>query len=278
MGMEQNYARAEVSAQLHDDGIEVSDCKNITRLAIFTRQLPIVAKWLKIGDATLTIPPTIKADSPGFVIIRSGETWSIIDELGQVALDGKRPGLQGPIDDAFTTPFLCVRGTGRPWNAAVQAYADASLKRFADEWHHYFRGELPIKDDTAVTDQDVQTRNLILFGDPGSNSWIAKVLPQLPLTWTQSSLRLGSQAYSANDHVVGMIAPNPLPGAGDRYVVLNSGHTFREAELAKLNYLLFPRWGDWAVVQIGPNESKSAGLTEDVIDAGYFDEHWQIQK
>lgn len=278
LGMEQHYARAQISARLHDDGIEVFDCRNITRLAIFTGQLPIVAKWLKIGDVTLAIPQTTKTDPPGFVVIRNGETWSIIEELGQFALDGKRPGLQGPIDDAFTTPFLCVRGTGRPWNAAIQAYADASLKRFADEWHQYFRGELPIKDDTAVSDEDVQNKNLILFGDPGSNSWIAKVLPQMPLTWTQNSLRFGSQEYAANDHVVGMIAPNPLPGAGDRYVVLNSGHTFREAELANLNYLLFPRWGDWAVVQIAPNESKSAGLTENVIRAGYFDEHWQVGK
>ena len=79
-------------------------------------------------------------------------------------------GSQGPIDDAFTAPFLCVRGTGTAWNPAVQAWADASLKRFADEWSRYFRGELPVKDDTAVTDEDVRRCNLILFGDPGSNS------------------------------------------------------------------------------------------------------------
>ena len=94
---------------------------------------------------------------------------------------GKRPGLQGPIDDAFTTPFLCVRGTGTAWNPAVQAWADANLKRFAYEWARYFRGELPIKDDTDVTEDDIRRCNLILFGDPGSNRWIARVLPKLPI-------------------------------------------------------------------------------------------------
>ena len=29
------------------------------------------------------------------------------------------------------------------------------------------RGDLPLKDDTAITDADVRTKNLILFGDPG---------------------------------------------------------------------------------------------------------------
>ena len=55
------------------------------------------------------------------------------------------------------------------------------MKRFAGEWHHYFRGDLPIKDDTEVTEEDVKRCNLILFGDPGSNRWISKVLPTLPI-------------------------------------------------------------------------------------------------
>jgi hypothetical protein len=94
----------------------------------------------------------------------------------QITLTGKRPGLQGPIDDAFATPFLCVRGTGKPWNAEVNAWAAASLKRFEYEWARYMRGDLPVKNDTEVTEADVRDKHLILFGDPGSNSWIAKAL------------------------------------------------------------------------------------------------------
>ena len=82
--------------------------------------------------------------------------WAYLGELDGLQLDGKRPGLQGPIDDAFTSPFLCVRGTGKAWNPAVQAWSEASLKRFAHEWDRYFRGELPVKDDTEVTPEDVR--------------------------------------------------------------------------------------------------------------------------
>ena len=69
-------------------------------------------------------------------------------------------------------------------NPAVQAWADANLKRFAYEWHRYFRGELLVKNDTDVTDADILRCNLILFGDPGSNSLIARVLPKMPVHWT----------------------------------------------------------------------------------------------
>ena len=82
-------------------------------------------------------------------------------------------GLQGPIDDAFTEAFLCVRGTGKPWHEAVQRHADDSLQRFRQEWSKYWRGDLPIKDDSDVTYEDIAERHLILFGDPSSNTLLA---------------------------------------------------------------------------------------------------------
>ena len=114
-----------------------------------------------------------------------------------------------------------------------------------------------------MTADDVCRCNLILFGDPGSNPWIARVLPRLPLTWTKDSLSLGGQSHASADFAPVLIQPNPL--APGRYVVLNSGHTFSEKELASLNYLQFPRLGDWAVVQV---------RTGAPVRAGYFDESW----
>ena len=199
-----------------------------------------------------------------------------LGELDTVQLDGKRPGVQGPIDDAFTTPFLCVRGTGKAWNPAVRAWADANLKRFAYEWHRYFRGELPVKDDTAVTDDDLKRYNLILFGDPGSNAIIARVLPAMPVTWTKKELAFGKDRYTAANHAPVLIQPNPL--AAGRYVVINSGHTFHEKELASLTYLLFPRLGDWAILKVGAKSpaNPSDPLDEDVVRAGYFNERWLL--
>ena len=170
-----------------------------------------------------------------------------------------------------------MRGTGKAWNPAVQAWADANLKRFAYEWHRYFRGDLPVKDDTAVTDEDIERCNLILFGDPGSNALIARVLPKLPVTWTEKELTFGKDKYTAADHAPALIQPNPF--AAGRYVVINSGHTFREKELAALNYLLFPRLGDWAVLKVGAKApaNPSDPLDEEVLRAGFFDERWLLR-
>jgi len=274
LGLERHYARAEFSAESKGDTLEIAEPKNITRFAIDVGQLRVRPTNLRIGALELRLSKDTPANT-AIIVERHDKSWRVHDPKTSLSHRGKRPGLQGPIDDAFTSPFLCVRGTGKPWNPRVQAYADGSLKRFTAEWNRYFRGELPVKDDTAVTEDDLRTRNLILFGDPGSNRWIAKALPELPLTWSRETLRLGDRSYSSADHIPALIAPNPISGGGKHYVVLNSGHTFHEAELAKLNYLLFPRWGDWAVLKADRNDIGSTGVVDHVEAAGFFDETWK---
>jgi pimeloyl-ACP methyl ester carboxylesterase len=270
--LKQHYACAELSAKLVDGVLIVAEPENITQFSVMKTGLSERPRTMRIGSSATEFPlPHDRVE-----MARINGAWHMMDRHVQAERTGKRPGLQGPIDDAFTTPFLCVRGTGKPWNAQVQKYADASLRRYADEWHQYFRGELPIKDDVDVTPNDIRTRNLILFGDPGSNKWIAEALPRLPLKWSKQSLHMGGQEYAAATHAPALIAPNPLSGAGEHYVVLNSGHTFRGADLGKLNYLLFPRWGDWAILKVLPPRAESDVVNEEVLRAGYFDEEWRF--
>jgi hypothetical protein len=253
----------------------VKTVKNITRFAIRPPAWRGMKPRLRVEGQEIVLPASAGKSLKAVIGRRDGQ-WAYLGDFDKLSLPGKRPGLQGPIDDAFTTPFLCVRGTGTAWNPRVQAWSDASLKRFSYEWHRYFRGELRIKNDRDVTDDDVRKYNLVLFGDPGSNSWIDKVLPKLPIQWTRGALRLGEERFPAADHVPLLIQPNPF--AADRYVVLNSGHTFREHELASLNYLLFPRLGDWAVLRVGDKAplNPSDTLDEELLTTGFWNEQWRL--
>jgi len=277
LALNEHYSRAELKVAVADDGsVDFEEPKNITLFSFRSPVPPKKGARLRIAGRDVAPLPAGDDRPRELFVRRQGEKWQLSSE--RILPAGKRPGVQGPIDDAFTSPFLCVRGTGKPWNPAVQAWSDASLKRFAHEWHRYFRGELPVKDDTAVTADDVRRCNLILFGDPGSNRWIEKVLPRLPIRWTRAELRVDGTRYSAADRAPVLIQPNPL--AEGRYVVLNSGHTFHEKELASLNYLLFPRLGDWAVLGIGGKApaNPSEPPDERVLRAGFFDEQWQFAR
>lgn len=271
LGLGRHYERAEFKATVAaDDVVDVAEVENITRFAIHR---PV--SQVRIARTEVVLPPHNRGDA--LVFTRSGDAWRCDGLRSQVTLAGKRPGLQGPIDDAFTASFLCVRGSGRPWSAEVGAWAAANLRRFEFEWARYMRGDLPVKNDTEVTEADVRDKHLILFGDPGSNCWIAKALPRLPVTWTRDELRLGDRTQASKDHAPAFICASPL--VADRYLVMNSGHTFHEREFAAFNYLLFPRLGDWAVIKILPGAAEwqpsSPAFPEEVVRAGYFDETWR---
>ena len=70
-----------------------------------------------------------------------------------------------------------------------------------------------------------------------------------------------------------MIYPNPLNG--NRYVVLNSGFTFRQAD-HKTNSRQVAKLPDYAVIDLTtPPDDKTPGA---IPAAGFFDEHWKLQK
>jgi hypothetical protein len=100
------------------------------------------------------------------------------------------------------------------------------------------------------------------------------VLPDLPITWTKDKLVVNGAEYDPKTHVPVLIYPNPLNPS--RYVVINSGHTFKEADLQGTNALLYPRLGDWAVLKPAPAAKDRAAY--EVVAAGLFDENWQFSK
>ena len=184
----------------------------------------------------------------------------------------KRPGLQGPIDDAWLRPFLVVKPSGKPSNAQVASWVNFELEHFQDRWQALFRGTLPVKFDTEVTQEDLENKHLILWGDPQSNAIIRRIMPQLPFHWDAKKVMLGDDVYNAENCVPVMIYPNPE--SPNRYLVLNSGPTFREGH-DRTNSLQNPKLPDWAIVNLEtpPNDTAPGAIKA----SGFFDEQWKLQ-
>lgn len=185
----------------------------------------------------------------------------------------KRHNLQGPIDDAFMSPFLCVKPTGTPWSQSQTDWSKWTLARFEQEFDKWMRGKVPLINDTQVTEELTETKNLILFGDPGSNAVMAKVLARLPIQWTRQELMVNGQKYDPATHGLVMIYPNPTNP--NRYIVINSGHTFHESEFKQSNANLFPKLGDIAVMKFNRN---GEGYQEEPVFADVFDARWRLNE
>jgi hypothetical protein len=168
-------------------------------------------------------------------------------------------GLQGPIDDAFLDSFLFVTPTGTPAARAVAPWVASEEKRAIAEWHRQFRGDAQVRNDREVTDADIAANNLVLWGDPGSNKILARIADKLPRRWPADA----SQALI-------LIYPNPLNPK--KYVVINSGFTFREADYLS-NARQTPKLPDWAIVDTSvPPDGRFPGK---ILDAGFFNEDWK---
>ena len=272
--LEKHWERAEVDAELLDEGTIRLKTQNV---AAFTISFPP-----RVVPLDKTQPPRIIIDNQELVGPAVRKDWSAHFAKGR---DGwqlragrirgpalaKSPQLQGPIDDAFYDSFTFVKPTGEALNASVGTWAKGELDRATDQWRAVFRGEPRVKDDTAITLEDIGNSNLVLWGDPGSNKTLAKILPDLPLKWSAEKLEFNGRTYDAAHHLPVLIFPNPLNPR--RYVVLNSSFTFR-AGAAQSNAQQTPKLPDWAVIDLRqPPDDKAPGK---IMDAGFFDESWKL--
>ena len=108
----------------------------------------------------------------------------------------KRRGLQGPIDDAFMDSFLFVTPVGQQpkqgrstrWSTAEQ---EAGGRALAAPLPRRRAGQ----DATAtVTEEDIRSSHLVLWGRPAVERLIERIADELPIKWTAEQTRGRRQA------------------------------------------------------------------------------------
>jgi poly(3-hydroxybutyrate) depolymerase len=273
-GMEKHWDRARVNADVEGDHTVRVATANVTALSFAMKSgaalLDPASKVTVLLDGqSLTAPGPLTDGSWSARFRKIGTRWALSTE--EEAGLRKQHDLQGPIDDAFMSSFLLVRPTGTAAHEAIQTWVKSEQERAVHEWRTQFRGDAQVKDDTQVTDADIAANNLILWGDPQSNKVLARIADKLPIHWTQDSITLGNRRFPAASHALVMIYPNPLNPA--KYVVLNSGFTFREFAYSN-NSLQIAMLPDYAVVDITtPPDLQWPGK---ITAAGFFGEKWEL--
>jgi len=271
LGLEEHWKDSRVDANL-DAPISKAKRAEITTKNVTALRLESPTGENFSGDLVISIDgQEVKGGGSGKAVLltKADGKWSV----GRKEKTGLRkvPGLQGPIDDAFTTPFLYVMPDKTGSNPAVNQWVESESAYQKARWKYLMRGDLRIKKASEVTEEDSQKYNLILWGDASSNSLIAKILPKLPIQWTSETITVGAQNFPATGHALSMIYPNSEhPG---KYVVFNSGLTFREND--KSNALQNPRLPDWAVVDL--SVAPDGNAPGKIPAAGFFDESWKLK-
>jgi hypothetical protein len=274
-GLAEHWSQASISASIASTQELEFESSGVTDVTFSFR--PGAAPF-DLGAKVLVITGEQELEAPG---PRSDKSWSLsLHKIGGDWRIGPRPaqgvrkkhGLSGPIDDAFMDSFLFVRPTGKAANPAAGEWAAGELTRAIEHWRRHFRGQARVKDDTAVTADDIAGANLVLWGDPSSNAVLKKIAGQLPIRWDDKHISVGGQTFGSDKHALIAIYPNPLHPA--RYVVLNSSFTFRDYAYLN-NARQVPMLPDWAVVDLTtPPGNVWPGK---IVAADFFDEQWQLK-
>ena len=274
--LEHHWDQARVDARINDHWQMTVTTKNVAALSFnFPAGNPIYGPNILAGmhlDGTHLMLPTNADGSRTASFEKIGGKWERVTQgVATKAHDlRKQHGLQGPVDDAFLDAFVLVKPTGRALNEKVGEWTLGEFAHAADQWRKIFRGEAPAKNDGEITDTDIANNNLILFGDPSSNAILKRIAEKLPIRWHSQGITLNGKTYPADHHALIMIYPNPLNPA--KYVVLNSGFTFREAD-HKTNSRQIAKLPDYAIVDLNtPPDEKTPGA---ILQAGFFTESWQ---
>ena len=274
-GMEEHWERARVESEIAGQSVAVTT-SGVTALSLslpaghapFDITKPVA---ITINNVPVVGPKPGSDRSWTVRLANARGGWHVVESVDSGL--HKRHGLQGPIDDAFLDSFVMVKPTGQPMNAAIGKWADAEMAHAIAHWRQQFRGEAQVRLDSEVSDAEIAHSNLVLWGDPSSNAILKRIADKLPIRWTADGVVVGGQKYDAATHVPVLIFPNPLNP--ERYVVVNSGFTFREYDYLN-NARQVPKLPDYAVIDTtSPVTSRSPGK---VVSAGFFDEKWELKK
>jgi predicted esterase len=260
LGLDQHWQDSRIDAYYQADDFLVVETKNIQSMRLHPPQpakiIAVDGTIFRAGDA----PHSLKKEDGRWRFVKAGEADP----------PRKLHGQQGPIDDVLYEPFIVVTPTGTS-SPQIDRWGAFELDHFLRRWKNVYRGVPRVVRDVDLTPADIQRYHLICFGDPASNSILRKVASDLPVGWKDGRLLAGPTSYDAATTLPLLIAPNPLNP--EKYLVLNSGPTHREAH-DRTNSLQNPQLGDWAIIDT--SVAPTAAAPGRILAAGCFDEQWKF--
>lgn len=274
LGLEEHFRASRVQGKITGETSFEIKTDGVTRLKIDFAKSPwpkrLVNPTLTIDGQTLTIEDWSKEPGVQCELVREDD-WKVVEVIDNSVR--KRPGLQGPIDDAFTSRFVFVVPSRPARHGVVQRWIDREIDYAKSRWARLMRGTVNVVRDSEVTPELIENCNLVCFGDFRSNLYLAGIASQLPIKWTDETLEVGTQTFDPDVHAVAMCFPNPQNPK--KYLVVNSGMTFREFSNVS-NSRQIAMLPDWAVMKV--DQEEDGIFAGDVVADGFFDEAWELSR
>lgn len=281
--------------------------ENVSALAVYPAEAPQqpshdawevwVDGQLLAANATEPVYATAVFDANGALL-----WWQPSEQASPEAarlFPTKVPGLEGPIGDAFTQPFIVAYATDGAPDQVIRHRREAEA--FVTGWNDFFVHGPGIKArrEDDIREEELAKANLVLFGCLDCSRLLRRADGQRALPVQVYHDRILVPPHDARPRsYVGpkfgcfFVYPNPLSG-GKKYLVVASGQWFTkpdgttprglEYDLEKLpwaypDYVIFNTDQSELPFVLNVNNKPPVTCYEAAYfcEAGYFDEHWRL--
>ncbi len=274
---------------------------NVSRLEVYPAERPwanparvrVYVDGFRVWDGPARLVRAERIAAPDGAVLGWRTQDEPADELA------KRPGLEGPIGDAFTQPFIVAYATAGPADQCSRHRREA--EQFVRGWNSFFvhgPGIRAVPED-AIRPEDLRHFNLILFGclDCSRLLRLADSVHPFPIRVRHGEVALVDgdmvRIYRGDNFGCFFIYPNPL--APGRYIVVASGQFYTkpdgrkpaglEYDLEKLpwaypDYVVFNSDQSQLPFVLNVNNKPPVTCYEAAYfaEAGYFDDKWRVNR
>jgi RNA polymerase sigma factor (sigma-70 family) len=175
-------------------------------LTLVKGALKIMA-WTKAKSAVVAVAAVVVATGTATVVVKSG----VFDHP-------KANQRSETMEQAGKSPRIFSNGINEAHEIpnAIYTYPDGD-----ETTHHYLENILKefarnmgpgrtIKSDRELTEQDIQTRTIYIYGSPENHSFFRRVRDQLPILFEDDGIVVGKKKFLGRDVGAIFVCPNPL--------------------------------------------------------------------
>ncbi|MFO7900129.1 MAG: NPCBM/NEW2 domain-containing protein, partial [Planctomycetota bacterium] len=265
----------EVNAEVSDGSLIQVRPSNVTAFEIDLARCPIdTAEAVAVTVDGVPVFTDMVSARSRLRLARAGPRWQV--GFTPPGLQ-KKPGLEGPVSDVFTGPFLVVVGTQSP-EAFDRRILEKEAQRFAADWELRYTKPPRVKLDHEVTPEDIADHHLVLYGGPNDNTVTARINDRLPVRVRNGAVEVGAhRVYRGEGLAAKLCYPNPLNAERLAVVIAGAG---RARDIFQSNNL-FGNWFQWGPYDnrtwfdyaVFDRKSRSA---ETCLEFGFFGHDWRL--
>lgn len=258
---------AEARARVADGRLTITT-EHATALSLYVTDLPEADPIAIEVDGREVYSGSRAALGHRLHLRRDAEGWALgFPPDGRI----KRPGLSGPITDAYYGRMVHVYGTQRAED--TDDLRDAA-ERGARGWPLWaWNVGQEVVADTAVTEAMMKSAHVVLYGTPGSNAVLERIAGALPIRVEPDAVVVGTERHEGRHVGVRFVYPNPL--APNRYVIVQAGTS---TSIVKKGNKLPEFVGDWIVYdpQTVRGQQRRVQGPNRTLGEGHFDDAWRL--